>query len=104
MPRTILFLLIFVTQSFAQDFRFVVFGDSQFQNPEVFEAFTEKAELLKPDLYLHVGDMIHGYSYNIDNARRQWKRFNRQIENLSAPFYPTPGNHELLQKKLNLLT
>ena len=100
MSRTILFLLIFVTQSFAQDFRFVVFGDSQFQNPEVFEAFTEKAELLKPDLYLHVGDMIHGYSYNIDNARRQWKRFNRQIENLSAPFYPTPGNHDITTKEI----
>lgn len=100
MSRTIFLLLIFITQSFAQDFRFVVFGDSQFQNPEVFEAFTKKAELLKPDIYLHVGDMIHGYSYNIDNARRQWKRFNEQIENLSAPFYPTPGNHDITTKEI----
>ena len=100
MSRTILFLLIFVTQSFAQDFRFVVFGDSQFQNPEVFEAFTEKAELLKPDIYLHVGDMIHGYTYNIENAQKQWKKFNAQIKNLSAPFYPTPGNHDITTKEI----
>ncbi len=92
--------MLIATNTEAQKFRFVVFGDSQLQNPEVFETIVYNAELLKPDLYLHVGDMIHGYTYNIDVARRQWKIFNRQIGSLQAPFYPTPGNHDVTTKEI----
>lgn len=75
--------------------KFVVWGDTQFQQPEFFDRVVKETELLQPAFVLHVGDMIHGYSYDPENVRRQWKRFKKQIEPLTVPFYPTPGNHDL---------
>lgn len=92
---SILWLCLITVDSLAAEFKFAVWGDSQFQNPEVFERIVEETELLKPDLVIHVGDMIHGYTYNPDQARKEWKRFKQQIAPLSAPFYPTPGNHDV---------
>ncbi len=83
------------TQTRTLDYKFIVWGDSQFQNPEVFERIVRETELLKPSFVMHVGDMIHGYTYDPDVARRQWKRFKTQISPLTAPFYPTPGNHDV---------
>ena len=89
----VLFCLIPVAS--AARFKFVVWGDSQFHHPETFEKIVRETELLKPALVLHVGDMIHGYTYDPDVARREWKRFKKQISPLTAPFYPTPGNHDV---------
>ncbi|MBN2572424.1 MAG: metallophosphoesterase [Ignavibacteriales bacterium] len=91
---------LFITQLTAQKFKFIVWGDSQFQNPEVFENIVRETELLSPDFVLHVGDMIHGYTYNIDIARKQWVHFKEQIKPLSVPFYPTPGNHDVTTKEI----
>ncbi len=44
--------------------------------------------------------MIHGYTYSIDNARKQWQRFKKQISPLTVPFYPTPGNHDVTTKEI----
>ncbi|RPI65584.1 MAG: hypothetical protein EHM47_18615, partial [Ignavibacteriales bacterium] len=100
MKKFFLFIIVFLSVSFPQQFRFAVWGDSQFQNPEVFEETVRRTELLKPDFVIHVGDMIHGYTYSIETARRQWKRFQKQIEPLSVPFYPTPGNHDVTTKEI----
>jgi 3',5'-cyclic AMP phosphodiesterase CpdA len=97
---TVVLFLIFTSFPNAQQFRFAVWGDSQFQNPEAFEETVRRTELLKPDFVIHTGDMIHGYTYSLDNARRQWKRFKQQIEPLSVPFYPTPGNHDVTTKEI----
>ncbi len=96
----ILFAFVLIIKIDAQEFKFVVWGDSQFQNPEVFESIVNQTELLKPALVLHVGDMIHGYTYDINVARRQWKRFKNQISPLTSAFYPTPGNHDVTTKEI----
>ncbi len=96
---TIVFIII-CTNLFADDFKFIVWGDTQFQNPEVFEEFVAKTVLLNPDFVLHVGDMIHGYTYNRDIARREWTRFKKQISPLKVNFYPTPGNHDVTTKEI----
>lgn len=83
-----------------QKFKFIVWGDSQFQNPETFERIVHETELLKPDFVLHVGDMIHGYTYNVNAAHKQWMKFKKQIEPLTVPFYPTPGNHDVTTKEI----
>lgn len=101
--KNLITLIIFLTTLAslnAQEFKFVIWGDSQFQNPETFKKIVEETELLKPDLVIHVGDMIHGYTYDINNARRQWKRFKKQISPLTSPFYPTPGNHDVTTKEI----
>jgi predicted phosphodiesterase len=83
----------------AQSYKFVVWGDSQFQNPDVFEKTVKETELLKPSFVLHVGDMIHGHTYSMDIVRKEWKRFKKQIAPLSMPFYPTAGNHDMTTKE-----
>ncbi len=79
----------------APEFRFAVLGDSQFHNEPTFEKIVRGTELLQPDFVVHVGDMIHGYTYDPRSARRQWTKFMGQIAPLSMPFYPTPGNHDV---------
>ncbi len=64
----IFFIILFFSVSPAQEFRFAVWGDSQFQNPEVFEETVKRTHLLNPDFVIHVGDMIHGYTYSIDTV------------------------------------
>ncbi len=102
MKKLLILLLIFFSTGFlnAQSYKFIVWGDSQFQNPDVFEEIVKETELLKPSFVIHVGDMIHGYTYDINNARRQWKRFKKQISPLTVPFYPTPGNHDVTTKEI----
>ncbi len=105
--RSIIFylFLVFISSSFlytanAQKFSFVVLGDSQFENPASFEEIVKETELLHPDFVIHVGDMIHGYTYDINTAREQWKKFKKQISPLTMPFYPTPGNHDVTTKEI----
>lgn len=97
---TIFFVLAFCGILFSQNYKFIVWGDSQFQNPDEFEKIVKETELLKPAFVIHTGDMIHGYTYDINNARRQWKRFKKQIAPLTVPFYPTPGNHDVTTKEI----
>lgn len=75
--------------------RFVVLGDTQFHNADTLDRMVEQVALLEPEFVLHVGDMIHGYHANPTKAGHEWARFQRQIAPLQAPFYPTPGNHDL---------
>ncbi len=97
---SVIFFLVAALQINAQQFRFVVLGDSQFENPEVFKKVVSETELLKPAFVLHVGDMIHGYTYDEKTAEQQWKRFKKQISPLTMPFYPTPGNHDVTTKEI----
>ena len=101
MKKFTYFLLLFyliASSTFCADsmnFKFAVWGDSQFHNPETFEEIVRETELLKPEFVVHVGDMIHGYTYDPEKTGREWDRFKKQISPLSAPFYPTPGNHDV---------
>jgi len=76
-------------------FNFVVLGDSQLENEDVFERIVRETELLKPCLVLHVGDMITGYTYQRGKLLQQWDRFKEHIEPLTMPFYPVVGNHDI---------
>jgi predicted phosphodiesterase len=89
------FLLIISAFCPGAEFKFAVLGDSQFNNPEVFEAIVKEASLLEPDFVIQVGDMIHGYTYEPEQIRGEWERFKKQISPLSVPFYPVPGNHDV---------
>ncbi len=79
----------------AEEVRFVVFGDSQLENPGVFERMVHEANLLRPHFTTTTGDMIVGYTDNEERIRSEWERFQRQIEPLTMPFHPVPGNHDV---------
>ncbi|MCW8849686.1 MAG: metallophosphoesterase, partial [Melioribacteraceae bacterium] len=90
-------LIVFYFQLSAQpDTRFIIFGDSQFGNPAEYERMVYEASLLRPEFAIQVGDLIHGYTHNKAQLRKEWKRFKGQISLLQAPFYPVPGNHDVV--------
>jgi len=90
----ITFLLI-STLSFPSDFKFIVLGDSQFNNTDIFENMTKEVELLKPAFVVQVGDLIHGMSYDKEELRGEWAKFRKQISPLTMPYYPVAGNHDV---------
>ena len=79
-----------------EEMRFVILGDSQFDHPDVFERMIHEIELLRPEFVVQVGDLIHGYTYNEEVLRREWDVFRSQIAPLTAPYYPVPGNHDVV--------
>lgn len=88
--------LFFISISAQHDVRFIIFGDTQFGNPPEFERMVYEASLLSPDFVIQVGDLIHGYTHNKEQLRAEWKRYKGQLSLLNSPFYPVPGNHDVV--------
>ena len=93
MSRFLLWLLFLAIPVFGQ--KFIVFGDTQFHNPDVFAQLLRKGMDCNPELVLHTGDMILGYKYPASAGEKEWKVFRKQIESVTVPFYPAPGNHDI---------
>jgi len=53
----------------------------------------------KPAAVFCVGDLVQGYSRDHDVVRREHDDFLAIVERLQMPFYPTPGNHDLVSGK-----
>lgn len=100
MIRSIFILLVLILTALevfaGNSVRFIVFGDSQFGNPQEYERMIYEASLLKPDFAIQVGDLINGYTHDKEKLICEWKRFKGQISLLNAPFYPVPGNHDIV--------
>ena len=104
MRKVLFFILTLLAGvALAGDFKFAVLGDSQLQNPRVFEGIVQEVNLLKPDFVIHVGDMIEGYTYDPVRIREEWEGFKRQIAPLTMPFYPVAGNHDVVTTPLQAL-
>lgn len=52
-----------------------------------------------PDAVFCVGDLVQGYSRDHDHVIGERKAFLDIAAQLSMPFYPTPGNHDLVSGK-----
>jgi hypothetical protein len=78
------------------DFHFVVVTDRTGQHrPGVFSGAMPKVNLLAPAFVLSVGDLIEGYTENQESLDREWDEFEGFIDQLDAPFFYTPGNHDM---------
>lgn len=79
----------------ADEFNFVVLGDSQFHQPIQFNRIINDVAQLQPAFAVQVGDLISGYD-SADVVAKEWQRFRDQIAPLAATtFVPVPGNHDV---------
>ena len=85
-----------VPVSAADEFHFVVLGDSQFHDAAGFNRIVDDVRLLYPAFVVQVGDMIEGYTSDLPAIADEWDRFRQQIAPLAPiSFMPVPGNHDL---------
>ena len=82
-----------------QNFQFAIVTDrTGGHRPGVFSVGIEKLNLLKPEFVMSVGDLIEGYTEDVDQVNREWDEFEGFISELEAPFFYLPGNHDITNK------
>ena len=85
-----------IPEAEADEFHFVVLGDSQFHDPAKFNRLIDQTRQLRPAFVIQVGDLIEGYQDDLDVIKQEWQRFSDQIAPLGPiPFLPLPGNHDV---------
>ncbi|MFG0251425.1 MAG: metallophosphoesterase family protein, partial [Phycisphaerales bacterium JB038] len=50
----------------------------------------------QPDAIVGVGDMVQGYTRSVPRFRQEVAEFQNVLAGVDIPFYPTPGNHDLV--------
>jgi len=61
----------------------------------VFESAVEKLNLMQPEFVISVGDLIQGATQDMGNISEQWDEFEEIVDDLEAPFFHVPGNHDI---------
>ncbi len=71
--------------------------------PGIFMEGVRRLNLLQPEFVMSVGDLIEGYTENLNELNRQWDEFNGFIGQLEMPFFRVPGNHDITNKVMEKL-
>lgn len=91
-------------QAFFNDpdnFQFVILGDrTGGHRPGVFRAALEKVNLLRPEFVVSVGDLIEGYSDDLDSVEGEWTQIETMLAGLEAPTFYLVGNHDVSSPEL----
>ncbi len=86
-------------KSFLNDpanFQFVVVGDrTGGHRPGVFDHAMEQINLLQPEFVMCVGDLIEGYTEDVDKLEQEWSSLEAIVDKLEMPFFYTVGNHDM---------
>ena len=61
----------------------------------IFMDAVNKLNLLQPEFVMSVGDLIEGYTTELDELNRQWDEFDGFVKKLDMPFFYLPGNHDI---------
>lgn len=78
------------------NFQFAILSDrTGGHRPGVFLTGIQKLNLLQPEFVMSVGDLIEGYTEDVDELNRQWTEFDGFIDSLDVPFFYVPGNHDI---------
>ena len=78
------------------NFQFAIVTDrTGGHRPGVFMEGIHKLNLLQPEFVMSVGDLIEGYTEDVEVLDAEWKEFNGFIDSLQMPFFYVPGNHDI---------
>jgi hypothetical protein len=76
--------------------RFAVIGDrTGGHEPGIHGAIIDEVQRLRPDFVMGVGDMIEGYSGDLDAVESEWKEYKQLLEGLTMPVHLVAGNHDI---------
>ena len=77
------------------NFRFAIIGDITGRRREgVLEDAIVKLNLLKPEFVMSVGDLIQGYTEDVDKLQAQHDNIDGLFNQLDMPFFYVAGNHD----------
>ena len=81
-------------------FHFIVMSDRTGGHlPGAWALAVEQVNRVKPDFVMSVGDLIEGYTDDEAKLLAQWKEFDALTQELDAPFFYCPGNHDVTDDK-----
>ncbi len=84
------------SQTESDSFHFLVLGDRTGGHiPGEFPKYVEEINRLHPDIVINVGDMIEGYTADEEELNKQWAEYKQIVEEVEAPVFFTPGNHDI---------
>ena len=86
------------------DFSFVIIPDrAGGERRGIFPDAIKKANMLRPDFIMTVGDLIEGQMkrdhQDHDYLRKQWKELNSYTAKSEAPFFHVVGNHDICRTR-----
>ena len=76
-------------------FNFVVVADrTGGERKGVWQKGIEKINLIQPAFVVSVGDLINGYTEDLETIEAEWQEFNSFVKKLEMPFFYVAGNHD----------
>jgi len=60
------------------------------------ERAVKEINLIGPDAVFTIGDMVQGYTRSVDRYEQEVAEYLGIVNQLDAPFYPLPGNHDVI--------
>ena len=76
-------------------FNFVVVTDrTGGERKGIWQKGIEKINLMQPAFVVSVGDLINGYTENLDTISNEWQEFNSFVKKLEIHFFYVAGNHD----------
>ena len=79
-----------------QNFQFLVIGDrTGGERQGIFDTAMEQIDLLQPEFVMSIGDLIEGYTRDLQLLDEQWDELDAKVATLDMPFFRVVGNHDL---------
>ncbi len=80
-------------------FQFAVIADrTGGHRDKVFSRAVHQINLLQPQFVMSVGDLIEGYTSDVDKIKDEWDEFDSYVKKFEMPFFYTVGNHDMANK------
>ena len=82
-------------------FTFAIIGDKTgggLDKWHVFDRAMDELNVLKPDFAIMIGDLIQGDTTHKELLNSQWEEFWKHQSDLTIPFLPIPGNHDITNR------
>ncbi len=84
-------------------FTFAIIGDRTIPGADswtIFDRAVDEVNRLRPDFVLMVGDMIMGYTTNVESLGAQWAEAGEHMARADIPLIALPGNHDVTNETM----